>query len=143
MVSIGRLGSGADLWQSLSEAYGREFRFVRLGEHAPQRIAQVLQAIDFGVATTPYALIGKSATVAAMVEHGLPVIVNRDDVEFAGYCAERSPVSSQIVKMDEQLVDTLPGLTRRAPHFLLPQVAQRFLADLSEPANARCQLAAA
>ena len=33
-----------------------------------------LQTSSIGVSTTPYDIIGKSGTTAAMLEHGLPII---------------------------------------------------------------------
>ena len=40
-----------------------------------------LQALDFGLTSYPYALIGKSSSVIAMLEHGLPVIVDWGDLQ--------------------------------------------------------------
>jgi glycosyltransferase involved in cell wall biosynthesis len=53
--------------------------FLEKGELKPSMISSYLQCADFGLATTPYSLIGKSGSVAAMKEHGLPVIVSRID----------------------------------------------------------------
>ena len=37
-----------------------------------------LQACHLGVCTTPYDIFGKSGTTAAMLEHGLPILVFDD-----------------------------------------------------------------
>ena len=72
------------VWREMEHRHGREFSFMRHGEQPPSRVSQFLMEMDFGIATTPLALIGKSATAAAMLDHGLPVIVNRNDVRYAG-----------------------------------------------------------
>lgn len=83
LLSIGRLGPGEDLWNTLAKNYSSQFTFLKLGESTPAKISEFFNSIDFGIATSPYALIGKSASVAAMLEHGLAVIVNRDDINFS------------------------------------------------------------
>ena len=72
--------SGADL----RDRYQAEIDFRRLGEQSLENISQFLGSVHFGVATTPLSLIGKSSCTAAMLDHGLPVIVNRNDVHFRG-----------------------------------------------------------
>jgi len=51
--------------------------FLYKGELPSPLISSYLQCADFGLATSPYSLIGKSGSVAAMQEHGLPVVVSR------------------------------------------------------------------
>jgi hypothetical protein len=41
-------------------------------------ISKELQASSIGVSTTPYDIMGKSGTTAAMLEHGLPVLAYDD-----------------------------------------------------------------
>jgi len=102
----------------------------RHGEQPAERVSQFLMEMDFGIATTPLALIGKSATVAAMLEHGLPVIVNRDDARYAGVDIERAPEG--VIVMDDRLLDALLGARRRPPHPRLPEVAEQFLESLAK-----------
>ncbi len=80
LLSIGRTGSaGADLWNRIAQDYANRFAFVRLGEQPTEYVSEYLSFLDCGIATTPRSIIGKSSTVISMLEHGLPVIVNRDD----------------------------------------------------------------
>ena len=129
VAAIGRLGPGETLWQRLNRDYGGAFRFLNLSEQPAARISEFLQAVDFGIATSPWALIGKSGSVASMLEHGLPVIVNRDDVQFPDLreCEAASPL---LIKMDETLSERLPSLMRLAPRSTLPDVARMFLARI-------------
>ena len=80
LLSIGRTGdAGSDLWNRLAQDYSDRFAFVRLGEQPTEHVSEYLSFLDYGIATTPRSIIGKSSTVISMLEHGLPVIVNRDD----------------------------------------------------------------
>lgn len=128
IVSIGRLGGGESLWDSLAARYAGWFTFVRLGERSAEQVSDFLQWIDFGIGTTPWAIIGKSGTVAAMLDHGVPVIVNRDDARFGFEVPP--PASPLLVKMGPDLADRLPGLKRSAPDPSLPGIARTFLTDL-------------
>ena len=105
--------------------YENEFGFKRYGEQPAERISRFLTEMDFGIATTPLALIGKSATAAAMLEHGLPVIANRDDVRYAGITP--GPAPEGIIEMDEGMLEALRAAKRREPRSRLPAVAQQFL----------------
>ena len=51
--------------------------FTLFGELDEDEISQYLLALDYGLTSTPWDLVGKSGTIAAMVEHGL------------GYCKHR------------------------------------------------------
>ena len=85
LLSIGRTGSaGSDLWNRIVHDYADRFAFVRLGEQPAEHISEYLSFLDCGIATTPRSIIGKSGTVISMLEHGLPVIVNRDDAPGVG-----------------------------------------------------------
>jgi hypothetical protein len=124
---IGRMGSGEEVWRAMERRYGGGIVFHRHGEQPPELVSQVLMSLDFGIATTPLALIGKSATAAAMLEHGLPVIVNRDDVRYAGIDAEKP---AGVIAMDDRLAEALRAARRRPPARRLEAVADQFLQSL-------------
>jgi hypothetical protein len=125
---IGRIGKGLELWQRLEQQYGAEFAFKRHGEQPAARISQFLMDMDFGIATTPLALLAKSGTVTAMLEHGLPVIANRNDVRFVG--VEADPKPEGVIVMDAELAAQLLNAKRRPAAWRLAQVAEQFLAGL-------------
>lgn len=129
IVSIGRIGPGESLWNRLCDEYGRAFQFFRLGEEPVDHISEVLAEADFGIATSPWQLIGKSGTAASMLEHGLPVIVSRDDVNFPS-TKETEPVSDLLIKMDASLPTRLASARRQAPKPVLPDVARLLLRHL-------------
>lgn len=72
LTIIGRCGQEQERWAGVWTAQGLPVTI--LGEQPPEKISQELQKASWGIATTPAALIDKSGAVAAMLDHGLPVI---------------------------------------------------------------------
>lgn len=128
MVSIGRLGPGPALWSRLTERYGDTFSFRSLGEQPADRVSALLQTADFGVAASPWELIGKSGSAAAMLEHGLPVIVSRDDVHFPGFREAAQPEG--LVKLDAAFAQRITYADRRPTRSRLPEVARLLASQL-------------
>lgn len=125
VTHIGRLGSGGTLWKKLAADYGDAIQFSAPGELSPEKIAGHFSQADFGIATTPWSLIGKSAAVAAMLDHGIPVVVNRDDVHYKGL-RDETP-SPLLIKMDSHLPEKIASAKRLPPQPALPGVAATFL----------------
>ncbi|MEO6731460.1 MAG: hypothetical protein ABIN01_09605 [Ferruginibacter sp.] len=72
LTIIGRCGAEQDRWVAEWKSAGL---FVQvLGEQESERVSAELNKANVGIATTPAALIDKSGSVAAMIEHGLPVL---------------------------------------------------------------------
>lgn len=129
---IGRQGPGAALWRELQDRYASRFAFVTFGERDSREVSTFFQAVDFGIATTPWQLIGKSATVAAMIDHGLPVIVSRDDVHLRVSTEPEPSAEPLLHKMDSRLPQWLLAGQPRAPaRDGLTRLADTFIADLS------------
>jgi hypothetical protein len=128
LTHAGCIGPGAELWNTLEQTYGDRFTFRRLGELPPAQVADFFTESDYGIATTPWCLIGKSASVAAMLDCGLPVVVNRDDVQY-GSGEDPEPHDPLLLRMSADLPAQLAAARRRPPHLLLPEVAAQFLAD--------------
>jgi glycosyltransferase involved in cell wall biosynthesis len=126
---VGRIGPGESVWMDLTGRYQPEIEFRRLGEQSLENISQFLGSLDLGVATTPLSLIGKSSCTAAMLDHGLPVIVNRNDIHFRGI-PEIAPISELLIPVDENFLKRLTAVKRQAPRPILPEVAAQFLHDL-------------
>lgn len=127
---IGRIGPGESLWNEIVERYGPEIHFQRFWEQSFENISQFLLSVDLGVATTPLSLIGKSSSVAAMLDHGLPVIVSRNDVHFPGI-SEENIASGRLINVDDSFVDRLKAVKRLNPNPSLPKIARQFLGDLA------------
>ena len=126
---VGRIGPGESVWTDLSGRHQPEIEFRRLGEQSLEDISRFFSSMDFGVATTPLSLIGKSASVAAMLDHGLPVIINRNDVHFRGI-PEFAPKSELLIPVDENFLNRVATVERQTPRPRLPEVAAQFLNDI-------------
>jgi hypothetical protein len=140
VLSIGRLGPGEALWRDMQSRYGERFLFARLGERSREEVSMFLQSIDFGLATTPWQLIGKSASTAAMLDHGLPVIVARDDVDLGSDgTGSHDPLLRRI---DGDLPKWLIQTRRQPPRDRLAAVSTQFIADLGAHDSQRSVAAA-
>jgi hypothetical protein len=128
LISVGRLGPGEPLWHEMQRRYGARVPMLRPGEQADTRISQLLNSVDFGIATSPYSLIGKSATIAAMLEHGVPVIVNREDGPAA---SPNHRDEDNYLRMDRRFEDRLAHARRGPRRRRLAEVVDQFLADLT------------
>ena len=83
---------------------------VTAGERTNAEISRILQTLDLGLATTPLQIIQKSGSVAAMLEHGLTVLVNRDDWHLRGTNFQMTEFSPRlIVSKQLSLLETLPS----------------------------------
>ena len=56
----------------------QNFNLVETKEQTTEEISRILTKGTIGVSTTPYDIIGKSGTTAAMLEHGLPILAFDD-----------------------------------------------------------------
>jgi hypothetical protein len=128
ILHIGGIGTGEDLWKEMTGRYAGDFTFRRTGVLNEDGLRAAFDEIDIGIATTPWDIIGKSASVATMLDLGLPVIVNRDDVHYPGW---REPGwTPQLIRMDENLPDKLMAARRQPADWSAPRVAARFLEHL-------------
>ncbi len=134
LVSIGRLGAeGGRRWEELVRGYAGRIDFVRLGEQPPGKISQSLQCLDFGVPSASWRLIGKSSAAAAMLDHGLPLLVLPDSSSgFSGAPATASD-PALLIRCDAELPAKLAaGLPRHPPVASAGRVAATFLARLGD-----------
>lgn len=130
LIAMGRLGSAGDrIWSDLGRTHGDILR-ICLGEQPADRISQALQALDFGITASPLALVGKSGTVAAMLDHGLPVIVSRNDVSF-GYSFDAAELREPLlIPLDDDFDKRLANPPRRTPRETVDDVAAQFIRSL-------------
>ena len=111
-------------------------RFYALGVQPGERISTYLQALDFGLSSYPYALVGKSSSIMAMLEHGLPVILSWGDLgpDLPAVASEDADLIFRPGGDLEGFIANPPP--RRLRGSRLPAVAESFLAELV-PAAAR------
>jgi len=73
IIFIGRSGNELENWIKEFKSLGIEV--IVIGELEAEEISAVLQEASFGITTNPPFVIEKSGTVAAMREHGLPILI--------------------------------------------------------------------
>jgi hypothetical protein len=127
-TGLGRIGSGLVLWEHIRATYEGSIQFLHLGEQPTERVSEWMNSLDAGIATIPYALIGKSSSVTAMLEHGLPVICNRDDYQVPFPLPLEDP---RVYKVGSDFATHFASyLQRVSPQSRLPDITTHFLADL-------------
>ena len=126
LVTIGRSGpAGEEVLRRLEHEFAGVVRFRHLGEQPPARVATVFRHLDFGISTSPWALIGKSSSAAAMREHGVPVIVTRVDDSTPSVTDDDS-----LLKFDAALPAKLGAVGRRVVGSYRPKIVRRWYAAL-------------
>lgn len=123
---------GQAAWQKLADRFAGRGDFLVLGPQHEILVSTALQALDFGVATSPWALIGKSGCAAAMLDHGLPVVVPDEDWQLRRGLTPEPTLDPLLFRVDDFLKALAVGsIKRRAPHSRLASIAEQFLRDLA------------
>jgi hypothetical protein len=127
LVRFGEVGAGGrKTWERMAADYGARADFIAYGPLAAPEIAGLLHALDFGIATSPWALIEKSGSTAAFLDRGLPVLVPRDDWQRRSGRTVAPAANPLLVRTTAALVRA----PRRAPAARLPEIARRLLHEL-------------
>ncbi len=130
LVVIGRAGAHAPAILAAFRQRGIEVSVT--GELDAASVSRLLRSADLGIAPHPWELIGKSGAAVAMLEHGLPVLVPRDDWQLRGTPYPRGasdPLLARLADLDAAYTDRWLA-SRRAAASALPRVASRFLKTL-------------
>jgi glycosyltransferase involved in cell wall biosynthesis len=127
LISIGQPGvAGERTLRGLQDREGNLWRFLHLGPQPEEDISQCLLMADFGVSAVPPEYLFKSGTAAAMIEHGLPIIVTRAVSRYA-HC----PPEVLSMRMRNVVGDfDLEAVKKPEPESLLQAVAGQFIEDL-------------
>jgi hypothetical protein len=132
LLFLGRTGSvGEELWNRIARDYADRFTFLRFGEQPAAYVSEYLTYLDCGLATTPRSIIGKSSTVTSMLEHGLPVIVNREDAFLAAPVENHEPLFLACATDLEARLQA--GLTKGPRGTRRAAVTQAFVSSLLPP----------
>ena len=131
IFAAGRMGgAGEEIWDSLPPRYA-DFRFVKLGSLSVERVSHYLQNLDLGIAATPWLAIGKSSASAAMLDHGLPVMVTRNDAQPRWRLQIDPPADPLLILADQDVTGRLlAGLPRRAPRHSAGDLATEFVRQM-------------
>ena len=133
--SIGRTGErGKRIWQDIkifAKTLYPTFTFHYKGEISQEEISLHLQTSDFGLSATPSALLQKSGSVAAMLRHGLPVIVNRLSNQHDTLSRSLMERERYII-LDKDFQNKLASVTKiEEPTDSFYEIMEKFQSDLS------------
>lgn len=109
LVFLGRNNLSPEKFKALKTMLQDRVEVVSTGERTVAEISKILQSLDLGLATSPRQAIQKSGSVAAMLEHGLPVLVTRDDWHLRGINTQPEETSSRLLSPKQfGMLSTLP-----------------------------------
>jgi hypothetical protein len=97
LVFLGKNNLSREALNELRSGLRDQATVIVTGERPSTEISRILQTLDLGLATTPWQAIQKSGSAVAMLEHGLPVLVSRDDWRLRGADAPFTWANSQIL----------------------------------------------
>ncbi len=131
LLAIGRTGAhGPDILERIKRA---GVTVATTGELSPEEVSCLLQGADLGIAPHPRALINKSGVVAAMLDHGLPILMPRDDWHLREGATPDISLDPRLARLaDLNQANTDAWLRRRhSPGDSFPLTVARFLEGLS------------
>ena len=138
-LSIGKTSDmGKRIWQDMKDlANGLypAFTFHYEGEISQKEISLHLQTSDFGLSTTPSALVQKSGSVAAMLRHGLPVIISR--ITDQNNTLNKSLMERRgFIILDKDFEERLISINKNeTPSDSFYEIIEKFQSDLSRSFN--------
>ncbi len=124
---IGHNGEERERWLRVLQQRGVGCNV--LGRQSEQAVSRQMQRSSVGLSTVPYPLVEKSGSVAAMLEHGLPVLCCAHDWESRDDVAHQ--VRLPVVSWNESLL--LDGVVASDPGYAggVAVVAQLFIDDVA------------
>lgn len=134
IVSAGRAGPFAAPLFAQWKDHHPDMDFVIIGPRSPREISQFFNSVDVGLSSYPAFVLGRSGSAAAMLEHGLPVIVGRG--HSSKDLPSVDPVFAPMVWPDDAgLGERLVGPPDRQTRHDWPTIVARRLLDRLEGAT--------
>jgi hypothetical protein len=118
---------GEKQWEAMCSSGLSNFTFSKVGRLPADEVSKYLSSLDFGVSSTPIELAQKSSTVASMLEHGLPVLIdqwNADDPRLETGC---EPLLWPLAEFSRRVSEPE---TRKPPRSRLGDVAHQMVCDI-------------
>ncbi len=131
VIHFGGIGPGKALWDSLMRDNDEHLTLLERGRLDAPQASRLMNTLDFGLTSSPRSLIQKSSSAVTLLAHGLPILVNRDEVHYPGVPHELPLDDPQLIRFSDALPDNFFQLPRRAPDARLAPVAEKFLKDIS------------
>lgn len=132
VISAGDLRGTDTEWERIRKGAPSAMGFLKLGQMESDRVSQFLNTLDFGISTTPKTLISKSGSTMAMLEHGLPVIVNRDDIKLPPGLFGEEKTEALLHMMTPDLNEKIGAWERGERRDRAGDVAEQFIKEVME-----------
>lgn len=133
LLHAGFLPKNKNRWKEIKKKYTGDWFVHSFGELPKSEISNYLHGINFGLTSTPWDLIGKSGTIAAMIEHGIPVIVNSMGGSKGAPLIVQEKFRSLIIKADEHLLLNLKKYKNMEPVTdNIDKISEKFIAMLKQ-----------
>ncbi|QYY36324.1 hypothetical protein [Ruficoccus sp. ZRK36] len=130
IIHFGGIGPGKALWEALMHRNDEHLTLLERGRMEAAEASRLMNALDFGLTSSPLSLIQKSSSAVTLLAHGLPVIVNRDEVHYPRVPRELPLNDPQIIPFRGKLPINFFTLPKATPHTRLGPVTRTFLNDL-------------
>jgi hypothetical protein len=134
LIQAGQINSDSPHWSTIQEfCKTHEWECELLGPQSEQSISKLMHDADIGVSSAHIALAGKSGAVAAMQEHGLPVICTITDPISRRFKPDLNQMDELYSLFDDttRLEHLFSAPKRSAPKARLSSVAKQLIERLS------------
>lgn len=112
--------------------YRGRVEFRRLGRLPAEEVSLFLSTLDLGIASSPWLYVGKSGSVAAMLEHGLPVAVPRNELAIKGISGNGLEHEKLLARFgDQDFAQWLHNVARQPARERRSEIAARFARSLT------------
>jgi len=133
LLHMGILEKHRNRWKEIQKKYSGDWLIHSLGPQPEDNVSHYLHSLHFGLTSTPWDLVGKSGTIATMVEHGLPVIINVDGGTPNAPLVIQEKFMPLIIRSDEQLLQKLSKPLKHKPAQLnTVTIAEMFIKALEQ-----------
>jgi len=129
ILSFGKLGTTEKYWEEIKSNY-KSFSFLALGPLPEVKVSQCIQAIDFGIITTPVLIAGKSGSFMAMKEHGVISLGKKSDISFNFPLDLDNLVDTYLQQVGEEQLIFDSDLLKKKPSPQLKNTVSQFLNEL-------------
>lgn len=129
MIFIGRCGNEQDRWITVCQS--EKIKINILGEQTSLKISEVLFKADFGITSTPFLLSEKSGTVAAMKEHGLPILCISKSWKVKDYSLQYFPENIELFDDKKDFTYYLKLKSEKKIRIIVSEVLNQFLDSLN------------
>jgi hypothetical protein len=82
ILSVGHLGATETLWRDWQAKFAGDAIFLALGQRMADEVSAYIHGLDIGLNTVSQVLAGKSGSLAAFLDHGLPTLMLNDRDRF-------------------------------------------------------------